>query len=162
MKIFCCQLNIAWEDKPANYAKGWAVNSAGNRWHLGDFAGSMGELVRTADGFCWAILDIIFGFHGKKLVIDMTPTRPGTIGAILLPSVAATIDGSVGRWVNERGDDINAWVSARTTEWFGQGAYIVVALAALGVSVVLLQQVLRHLKDEKAPASTGAMTGSRS
>ena len=40
----------------ANYAKGWAVNSAGNWWHLGDFAGSISELVRTADGFCWAIL----------------------------------------------------------------------------------------------------------
>jgi CubicO group peptidase (beta-lactamase class C family) len=41
---------------PANYAKGWAVNSAGNWWHLGDFAGTISELVRTADGFCWAIL----------------------------------------------------------------------------------------------------------
>jgi hypothetical protein len=32
------------------------VNSAGNWWHHGDSAGSMGELVRTPDGFCWAIL----------------------------------------------------------------------------------------------------------
>lgn len=40
----------------ANYAKGWAVNSAGNWWHLGDFAGTISELVRTSDGFCWAIL----------------------------------------------------------------------------------------------------------
>jgi CubicO group peptidase (beta-lactamase class C family) len=40
---------------PANYAKGWAVK-AGNWFHQGDFAGSMGELLRTPDGFCWAIL----------------------------------------------------------------------------------------------------------
>jgi CubicO group peptidase (beta-lactamase class C family) len=42
--------------KPADYAKGWAVNSARNWWHHGDFPGSMGELLRTPDGFCWAIL----------------------------------------------------------------------------------------------------------
>ena len=41
---------------PANYAKGWAVNSAQNWWHVGDFAGSISELVRTPDGFCWAVL----------------------------------------------------------------------------------------------------------
>jgi hypothetical protein len=36
---------------PANYAKGWGVNSAGDWWHIGDFPGTISELVRTADGF---------------------------------------------------------------------------------------------------------------
>ncbi len=40
----------------ANYAKGWAVNGAGSWWHIGDFTGTISEIVRTADGFCWAIL----------------------------------------------------------------------------------------------------------
>jgi CubicO group peptidase (beta-lactamase class C family) len=40
----------------AGYAKGWAVNAAGNRWHLGDIAGTMAFLVRTSDEFGWAAL----------------------------------------------------------------------------------------------------------
>jgi hypothetical protein len=32
------------------------VNSAGNWWHIGDLPASIGELARTADQFCWAIL----------------------------------------------------------------------------------------------------------
>jgi CubicO group peptidase (beta-lactamase class C family) len=44
------------DGNPALYAKGWAVNAAGNWWHIGDIPGTISELVRTADGFCWAIL----------------------------------------------------------------------------------------------------------
>ena len=40
----------------AGYAKGWNVNSAGNWWHLGSFNGGSGVWVRTADGWCWALL----------------------------------------------------------------------------------------------------------
>ena len=38
------------------YAKGWQVNSAGNRWHGGDFDGTAAYLVHTAGDFTWAIL----------------------------------------------------------------------------------------------------------
>lgn len=38
------------------YAKGWATNAAGNRWHTGDFAGSITELIRSSSGFGWAAL----------------------------------------------------------------------------------------------------------
>jgi CubicO group peptidase (beta-lactamase class C family) len=41
---------------PAGYAKGWSVNAAGNWWHIGDFTGTISEIVRSSDGFCWAIL----------------------------------------------------------------------------------------------------------
>lgn len=40
----------------AGYAKGWAVNSAGNWWHTGSLPGTGAILVRTKSGFCWAIL----------------------------------------------------------------------------------------------------------
>jgi CubicO group peptidase (beta-lactamase class C family) len=38
------------------YAKGWATNAAGNRWHAGDIPGSASILVRTASHFGWAVL----------------------------------------------------------------------------------------------------------
>jgi hypothetical protein len=40
----------------AGYAKGWQVNSAGHRWHGGDFDGTAAYLVRTAGDVTWAIL----------------------------------------------------------------------------------------------------------
>jgi len=39
-----------------NYARGWAVNDRGNRWHSGDLGGTSAILVRTAGGFHWAAL----------------------------------------------------------------------------------------------------------
>ena len=36
------------------YAKGWAVNKAGNRWHNGSLPGTSSIAVRTHRGFCWA------------------------------------------------------------------------------------------------------------
>jgi len=43
---------------PANsrYAKGWAVNSLGNWWHIGSLPGTTSVMVRTSSGFCWAAL----------------------------------------------------------------------------------------------------------
>ena len=36
------------------YARGWAVNSAGTRWHNGALAGTQSILVRTANQHEWA------------------------------------------------------------------------------------------------------------
>ena len=38
----------------AGYAKGWAVNKAGNWWHDGSLPGTSTIMVRTHSGFCWA------------------------------------------------------------------------------------------------------------
>lgn len=38
------------------YAKGWAVNSAHNWWHVGSLPGTTSIIVRTASGLCWAAL----------------------------------------------------------------------------------------------------------
>jgi CubicO group peptidase (beta-lactamase class C family) len=38
----------------AGYAKGWAVNRAGNWWHNGSLPGTSSIAVRTHSGFCWA------------------------------------------------------------------------------------------------------------
>lgn len=40
----------------AGYAKGWAVNRAGNWWHVGSLAGSTSILVRTSTRLCWGAL----------------------------------------------------------------------------------------------------------
>jgi CubicO group peptidase (beta-lactamase class C family) len=37
-----------------DYAKGWAINKAGNWWHNGSLPGTSTILVRTHSGFCWA------------------------------------------------------------------------------------------------------------
>jgi len=39
-----------------NYARGWAVNSVPNWWHNGSLPGTTTIMVRTASGFCWAVL----------------------------------------------------------------------------------------------------------
>lgn len=40
-----------------NYARGWAVNSAGNWWHNGSLPGTSTILVRTSSGqMCWTVL----------------------------------------------------------------------------------------------------------
>ncbi|MFI0858411.1 serine hydrolase domain-containing protein [Streptomyces sp. NPDC021098] len=38
------------------YAKGWATNAVGNRWHLGDVPGTASVMVRTSGGMGWAVL----------------------------------------------------------------------------------------------------------
>jgi D-alanyl-D-alanine carboxypeptidase len=38
------------------YAKGWSVNNTPNYWHNGALSGTIAEMVRTNDGFCWSIL----------------------------------------------------------------------------------------------------------
>jgi CubicO group peptidase (beta-lactamase class C family) len=38
------------------YAKGWAVNSSHNWWHVGSLPGTTSIIVRTASGLCWAAL----------------------------------------------------------------------------------------------------------
>jgi CubicO group peptidase (beta-lactamase class C family) len=37
-----------------NYAKGWCVNSANNKWHNGGMPGTSSILVKTASGMSWA------------------------------------------------------------------------------------------------------------
>lgn len=39
-----------------HYAKGWAVNSAHNWWHVGSLPGTTSIIVRTASGLCWGAL----------------------------------------------------------------------------------------------------------
>ncbi len=39
-----------------NYAKGWDVNPANRWWHYGSYEGTASELVRTANGYTWAII----------------------------------------------------------------------------------------------------------
>jgi CubicO group peptidase (beta-lactamase class C family) len=39
-----------------NYACGWAVNSANNWWHNGSLPGTMTEIIRANNGFCWVML----------------------------------------------------------------------------------------------------------
>lgn len=38
------------------YAHGWAVNAAGNWWHVGSLPGTTSIVVRTSTKFCWAAL----------------------------------------------------------------------------------------------------------
>jgi CubicO group peptidase (beta-lactamase class C family) len=38
------------------YAKGWATNTAGNRWHIGDFPGTAAIVIRSHHQYCWAAL----------------------------------------------------------------------------------------------------------
>jgi CubicO group peptidase (beta-lactamase class C family) len=40
----------------SRYARGWAVNAAGNWWHNGSLPGTTTIMVRTSSGFCWAAL----------------------------------------------------------------------------------------------------------
>jgi CubicO group peptidase (beta-lactamase class C family) len=40
----------------ANYAQGWGVNAAPNRWHLGSLPGTRSILVTTAGGMSWCAL----------------------------------------------------------------------------------------------------------
>jgi CubicO group peptidase (beta-lactamase class C family) len=40
----------------SDYARGWNVNSAPNRWHGGSLPGTVSLLVTTADGMSWAAL----------------------------------------------------------------------------------------------------------
>jgi CubicO group peptidase (beta-lactamase class C family) len=38
------------------YAKGWSVNSKGNRWHTGSIDGSSAFVCKTSNGYTWAFL----------------------------------------------------------------------------------------------------------
>ncbi|MDO6435256.1 serine hydrolase domain-containing protein [Flavitalea sp. BT771] len=39
-----------------NYACGWAVNNQNNWWHNGSLPGTLTEIVRASNGFCWVML----------------------------------------------------------------------------------------------------------
>ena len=39
-----------------NYACGWAVNNLNNWWHNGSLPGTITEIVRASNGFCWVML----------------------------------------------------------------------------------------------------------
>lgn len=68
----------------SGYAKGWAVNSAGNWWHNGSLPGAASILVRTSGGFCWAAL------------VNTRSLRPEFNGR--LDSVMWDVIGKVGAW----------------------------------------------------------------
>jgi CubicO group peptidase (beta-lactamase class C family) len=65
------------------YAKGWAVNGAGNWWHSGSLDGSTTVLARTGTRFCWAALANTRPAHGNigrdidDLVWNMVRAVPG-------------------------------------------------------------------------------------
>jgi len=40
----------------ANYACGWAVNNLNNWWHNGSLPGTLTEIVRAGNGYCWVML----------------------------------------------------------------------------------------------------------
>jgi CubicO group peptidase (beta-lactamase class C family) len=42
--------------RKSDYAKGWAVNSTPNWWHIGNLPGNTAVIVRTSTGMCWAAL----------------------------------------------------------------------------------------------------------
>jgi CubicO group peptidase (beta-lactamase class C family) len=39
-----------------NYACGWAVSTANNWWHNGSLPGTLTEIIRANNGFCWVML----------------------------------------------------------------------------------------------------------
>jgi CubicO group peptidase (beta-lactamase class C family) len=63
-----------------NYAKGWAVNAAGNWWHAGSLPGTISILVRTSSGLCWAALTNTraagMDLALDKMMWDMAETVP--------------------------------------------------------------------------------------
>lgn len=52
------------------YARGWAVNSFGNWWHIGSLPGTTSVMVRTSSGFCWAALTNTRRQPGMDLALD--------------------------------------------------------------------------------------------
>ena len=40
----------------ANYACGWGVNNQNNWWHNGSLPGTLTEIIRANNGFCWVML----------------------------------------------------------------------------------------------------------
>lgn len=57
----------------AGYAKGWAVNQAGNWWHLGSLPGTTSLLVRTNSRMCWAAV-LNTGGPGSTIGADLDKT----------------------------------------------------------------------------------------
>lgn len=54
----------------ANYARGWAVNTAGTWWHDGTLSGTQSILVRTANQHAWAAV-CNTGNPGTQLALDL-------------------------------------------------------------------------------------------
>jgi CubicO group peptidase (beta-lactamase class C family) len=54
----------------SGYARGWAVNGAGNWWHSGSLPGTTTIMVRTSSGFCWAALTNTRKQPGIDLALD--------------------------------------------------------------------------------------------
>lgn len=67
-----------------DYAKGWSVTGAPNYWHNGALNGTIAEMVRTNDGFCWSIL------------INTRPTNDKFAGK--LDQLMWDIRGAISKW----------------------------------------------------------------
>jgi CubicO group peptidase (beta-lactamase class C family) len=66
------------------YAKGWNVNATPNYWHNGALPGTIAEMVRTNDGFCWAI------------VVNTRPTNDQFAGK--MDKLMWDIRGAISKW----------------------------------------------------------------
>jgi len=66
------------------YAKGWNVNGTPNYWHNGALPGTIAEMVRTNDGFCWSI------------VVNTRPTNDQFAGK--MDKLMWDIRGAINKW----------------------------------------------------------------
>lgn len=69
-----------------NYARGWAVNEADTRWHVGSLPGTKAILVHRRSGFCWAAIANTRDKTDRKSVMN------GDLLA-LLPKMASQVAG---------------------------------------------------------------------
>jgi hypothetical protein len=92
-------------------------------------------------GLLWMLID---------LVMDGTPNRPAIWLAILLPSVARSVNGLVGQKVNEWADQLNAWMSQKLGEYVGAGSLTMIAFVATGAALIIARRVVQRSKANRA------------
>ncbi|UYZ61632.1 serine hydrolase domain-containing protein [Hymenobacter weizhouensis] len=64
------------------YAKGWMVNRRGMWWHTGCLNGSASCVVRTADGYTWAILLNSFPMNANRFWDDLEDLGWACVGGV--------------------------------------------------------------------------------
>ncbi|MGI5236468.1 hypothetical protein [Dactylosporangium sp. CA-139066] len=89
------------------------------------------------------LLGVVLGVAAiLDILLDGTPNRPAIWTAILLPSIAQSINGKGGQTIQQWAADLNAYSSAKLGEWLGQGSLTALALIATGVALVLARRVI--------------------